>query len=67
MAYQITLKRLMLAVTLIAVALAMMRLICNGQSKWTSLEAFIACGCIGGAVDLLIRRRNTSSDGRISG
>jgi hypothetical protein len=54
--------RLMVAVTLIAVSLAMMRLICYGQSRWTNLEALIACGCIGGAVDLLIRRRKTSSD-----
>lgn len=57
MALQLTLKRLTIAVTLIAVALAMIRLIGCSSSKWTGLQAIIASGCIGAAVDLLTRRR----------
>jgi hypothetical protein len=68
MAYQFTLKRLLIAVTLIAVSLAMMRLIWCVPSRWSGLQAMIASGCIGGAVDLLTRRRNVSSSrGKISG
>jgi hypothetical protein len=62
MAHQFTLKRLMIAVTLMAVSLAMMRQIWYSPSNWTGLQALIASGCIGGAVDLLFRRRPVSRE-----
>jgi len=62
MAQQFTLKRLMIAVTLIAVSLAMMRQIWCSPSNWTGLQALIASGCIGAPVDLLFRRRPVSRE-----
>ena len=62
MAHQFTLKRLMIAVTLIAVSLAMMRQIWCSPSTWADLQALIASGCIGAAVDLLFRRRPVSRE-----
>jgi len=51
MPHQFTLMRLMVSVTLFAVSLAMIRQICCNPSNWmTRLQAFIASGCIGGAV-----------------
>jgi len=60
MAPQFTLKRLMAAVTLIAIALALMRLISHSESRWMALPAIIACGCIGAAIDLLVSQGQVS-------
>jgi len=65
MTYQLTLKRLLISVTLFAVAFALVRMMWySPPTGWTDLRALIASGCIGGAVDLLISRRKCVQQAR---